>query len=146
MKLKYLTALSIIALAVIISCNKDNFETKPTIKVKGFNSKEIRQGESLIVTLEMTDKEGDGGKGELTYIRIRTNKRLPLNDLADTVFYPIPAFPPTSKTDVNVTIPYDFMNEDPNENDSMFFRFTVRDLKDNISDTVNSEPVVARQN
>jgi len=45
-----------------------------------------------------------------------------------------------------LTIPYNFMDEDPNRNDTMFFKITVRDLGGHQSDTISSKSVVARQN
>ena len=149
--MKYtLVIAAVLALSCLYACKKNKFLTKPTISVKDINSTEIRQGNNLKITLECTDKEGDVGGGQLTYIRIRTNT-IPIpnpsiNDKADTVYYTVPDFPKTDKTDLELTIPYDFMNEDPNRNDTMFFRITVKDIANNQSDTIATKTVVARQN
>ncbi|MDP9229416.1 MAG: hypothetical protein M3O67_01940 [Bacteroidota bacterium] len=139
----------IIALVVIIvACHKDNFQTKPTIEVKSLNTKEVTPGGQLDITLKFTDKEGDIGDGQLTYIRIRTNNTtIPdptNNDKADTVRYTIPTFPDHNKGEIVVNISYNFMDEDPVKNDTMFFKIAVRDKKNNISDTISTESVVAK--
>lgn len=135
---------------VLVSCGKDKYETKPTITIKEVSTEEINAPNgTLKFILESTDKEGDEGGGLLTYIRVRTNViAIPnpgLNDKVDTVRYLIPNFPKTSKKDIEVALTYDFLNEDPNKNDTMFFRFTLSDLAGNQSDTVNSKVVVAKQ-
>jgi hypothetical protein len=140
---------AVIALSCLYACQKNKFLTKPTISIKDINSTEIRQGSSLKITLECTDKEGDVGGGQLTYIRVRTNT-IPIpnpavNDKADTAYYTVPAYPKTDKVDIELTIPYDFMNEDPNRNDTMFFRITVKDIQNHQSDTIATKTVVAVQ-
>ncbi len=147
MKLRFIGAVLIL---LILACNKDKFETKPTIKVKDISPEEVTNGGRLTITLECTDKEGDAGKGELTYIRVRTNGT-PIpdagsNDKADTVHYPVPDFPKTQKTEISVTIPYDFMDEDPNRNDTMYFKLSLKDVANNSSDTISTKSVVAVQN
>ena len=50
-----------IALSVItlIACDKDKFQTKPTISIKSMTGDYIPLNASLGITLECTDKEGD---------------------------------------------------------------------------------------
>ena len=133
-----------------LSCNKDKFQTKPTIEIKSLSNDEVRPGETLEIRMEFTDKEGDLSDGILTYIRIRTNTRaIPnpgINDKVDTVFSAIPEFPTTTKGDIFLNIPYNFMDEDPGRNDTMFFKITVKDIKNNTSDTISTATVVAKQN
>ena len=139
-------SLTIVSLVLAFACSKDKLETKPTIKVKDLNGTEIPPGAILRVTLEFSDKEGDLGAGEVTYVRNRLNTR-PVPgafDKADTARYVLPVFPNRETGDIEIDIPYDFMDEDPNDNDTMVFRFMVIDRAGNKSDTVTSEPVVAR--
>jgi hypothetical protein len=147
MKLRFIGAILIL---LILACNKDKFQTKPTIKVKDISPTEVTPNGRLTITLECTDKEGDAGGGELTYIRIRTNSTaIPdpgTNDKVDTVHYPVPDFPKTQKTDISVEIPYDLMDEDPNRNDTMFFKLSLKDVGNNSSDTISTQSVVAVQN
>jgi hypothetical protein len=139
-------ALTVISLVLVFACGKDTLETKPAIKVKEMNGTQIPPGAILRVTLEFNDKEGDLGAGELTYIRDRQNIRpVPGTfDKADTARYPLPVFPDRESGDIDVDIPYDFMDEDPNDNDTMVFRFMVIDRAGNKSDTITTAQVVAR--
>ncbi len=135
---------------LLVSCGKDKYETTPTITIKELSSEVIdAPNGTLRVILESTDKEGDEGGGLLTYIRVRTNVNpIPnpgLNDKVDTVNYLVPNFPKTGKKDIEISLAYDFLNEDPNKNDTMFFRFTLRDAANNQSDTVNTKVIVAKQ-
>ena len=135
---------------LILACNKDKFQTKPTITVKDISPTDVVPNGRLTITLECTDKEGDAGGGELTYIRVRTNgTAIPdpgTYDKIDTVHYVVPEFPKTQKTDISVTIQYDFMDEDPNRNDTMFFKLALKDVANNSSDTISTQSVVAVQN
>lgn len=148
MATRILTLLSICSLIILAACSKDKLETKPTIKVKSVNSDVIVPGTVLRLILEFSDKEGDLGEGEVTYTRIRTNIRpIPGGfDKADTARYPIPEFPDRSEGEIQVDLPYDFLDENPNENDTMFFRISVIDRGGHASDTISTGSIVARQN
>ena len=130
----------------IMACSKDTFETTPTIKIKELSSEVILPNGNLEITLEYTDKEGDLGRGEVTYIRDRQNLKGPTQDIADTVHYPIPEFTPKNKGEIIVKVPYDFMDEDQNDNDTMVFRLSVIDFRGNKSDTVSTVNIIAKQN
>ena len=143
-------ALCIISTVLIIAaCHKDKFQTKPTISVKDINNTDIPPGGTLRITLECTDKEGDEGQGLMTYIRVRTNSTsIPdptNNDKADTAFATVPDFPTKDKVEMTLDIPYSFLDEDPNLNDTMFFKFTLRDRGNNQGDTISTVPIVAKQ-
>ena len=143
-------ALCIISTVLIIAaCHKDKFQTKPTIRVKDINNTDIPPGGTLRITLECTDKEGDEGQGLMTYIRVRTNSTsIPdptNNDKADTAFATVPDFPTKDKVEMTLDIPYSFLDEDPNLNDTMFFKLTLRDRGNNQSDTISTVPIVAKQ-
>lgn len=137
---------AVLALTVITACKKDKFETKPIIKVKEIKPSEVVPNQTLSILLEYTDKEGDLGKGQLLYIRNRLNIKPPQNNIVDTVRYTIPDFPATSKGEMSVDIPYNFLNEDPTDNDTMVFKLAVMDIKGNKSDTIQTSKIVARQN
>ena len=139
-----------ILLLAFLGCSKTRYETKPAIKIKSISSSEIHPNQELDVILEYSDKEGDIGTGELTYVRDRTNL-LPIpdpgsNDIIDTVRYPIPTFPKTISGDIEVKIPYSYMRETLNDNDTMIFRFTVKDVAGNQSDTIFTGKIIAFQN
>ncbi len=130
----------------LFGCGKDKLETRPSIKFKSVNSTEIFRGMRLEVFLEFSDKEGDLSLGEVVYFRDRLNLKPPppLTDKADTVFYSLAEFPVRSTGEIQVNIPYDFMDEDLNDDDTMMFRFSVKDAMGNVSDTIDSPIVIAR--
>lgn len=137
----------ILLIITLFGCGKDTFDTKPTITFKQINSSEIGVNSRLEIILEYTDKEGDLGGGELQYFRNRLNIKPPpsTGDKADTVPYPLAEFPDRTRGEIQVNISYAFMDEDPNDNDTMKFLLTVRDKMGNFSDTIESPIVVARQ-
>ena len=141
--------LVIVATVVLLACNKDKFQTKPTIELKSISSDEVPPGGITTIRLKYTDKEGDLGDGTLTYIRIRTNGT-PIpdpnnNDKVDTVRTPIPEFPPEDRGEIDLKLDYNFLNEDPGRNDTMFFKLSVLDQAGNSSDTLTTSLIVARQ-
>lgn len=143
------TLCALITVLTIYACHKDKFQTKPTISVKELNTQEVGIGGTLRVTLECTDKEGDEGGGQLTYIRVRTNVTSipdPINnDKADTAYATVPDFPKKDKIEMTLDIPYNFLDEDPGRNDTMFFRLTLKDGANNQSDTIETKQIVAKQ-
>ncbi len=57
MKTKIL--LCIFAIGFIAGCNKDKYTTKPQLKYKNVNTRDLKRNEFLTFTLEVTDAEGD---------------------------------------------------------------------------------------
>lgn len=137
-------------LVLLSACHKDRFQTTPTIRVKDINTTEVNAPDGILrITLECTDKEGDEGEGELTYIRVRTNST-PIpdptnNDKADTARTPVPAFPKKDNVEMVLAVPYSFLDEDPGRNDTMYFRLTLRDSQNHQSDTITTKSIVAKQ-
>lgn len=128
---------------LVFACSKDTLETKPSIAIKSINSTEIYPGMDLVILLEYKDKEGDLGNGLLTYLRERLNIHYPvLNDLADSISYTIPDFPKTSEGEIQVIIPGGFLDENPNQNDTVQFKLLVQDLGGNTSDTLTTPVIV----
>lgn len=145
-----LQLLPVLALIVLVACDKGKGQSKPTIEVKSLSTKEVpAPNGTMDVRLTFTDKEGDLGTGVLTYIRVRTNVTPIPNpgtyDKIDTIRVPVPDFPAKSKGEIDIHFDYNFMDEDPNRNDTMFFRITVQDVEGNNSDTISTPLVVARQ-
>ena len=150
--MKYSFAGIVAALFVFIlyACGKDKFETTPTIRVKDINTSEVNAPDGILkITLEVTDKEGDGAGGDLTYIRVRTNST-PIpdpvnNDKADTAHATVPSYPKTDKVEMVLTIPYSFLDEDPTRNDTMYFKLTLKDSQSHQSDTISTKSIAAVQ-
>jgi hypothetical protein len=149
--MKYSFAGIVAAVVVVfVACSKNKFETTPTIRVKDINSTDVQAPDGILkITLEVTDKEGDAGGGDLTYIRVRTNTT-PIpdpinNDKADTAHATVPSFPKTDKVEMVLTIPYSFLDEDPVRNDTMYFKLTLRDSQNHQSDTITTKTIAAVQ-
>lgn len=148
--MKQIRVLLVYSLVILLaSCGKDKFQTKPVIEIKDYSSDEVGPGGKLVVRFNYFDKEGDLGKGQFTYIRIRTNgtpvPNPAVNDKVDTVTVNIPEFPAKNQGELTLNLDYEFMNEDPNRNDTMYFKVTVRDLDNNTSDTISTKRLTARQ-
>lgn len=135
---------------LLVACGKDKFQTKPLIEVKSYSSDVVSQNETLTLRLNYFDKEGDLGEGQFTYVRIRTNATPIPNpgtyDKADTIRSTIPEFPDKNTGELTLSIPYGFMDEDPNRNDTMYFKVSVIDREGNKSDTISTRLFTARQN
>lgn len=133
----------LVLVVIVLACNKDKYQTKPTIKVKSVNGSEFLSSQDILINLEFTDKEGDLGNGLLTYYRNRLNVYWPPNnDLADTAFYTIPDFPKTTKGEFQLLIQAGFLNENPDHNDTVEFKIFVRDAAGNVSDTITTPTFV----
>jgi hypothetical protein len=150
MKYSFAGIVAALLVVVLYSCSKNKFETTPTIRIKDINSTDVLAPDGVLkITLEVTDKEGDAGEGDLTYIRVRTNST-PIpdptnNDKADTADAPVPPYPKTDKVEMVLTIPYSFLDEDPGRNDTMYFKLTLRDSQNHQSDTITTKSIAAVQ-
>lgn len=140
--------LAVIGLAVLIGCNKSNFQTKPQISIKSYNSKEISPGNTLEVSLNYTDKEGDIGQGSFFGARIRQNKK-PLsqtdNDQLDTLRYSLPKMPDIDKGVIQMKLDYTFLKESLTENDTLVFKIAIKDRAGNASDTLTTDKIVIKK-
>jgi len=128
----------------LIACNKDKFQTTPRIEIKDYNSKEIRENESLIIRMNYFDKEGDLGKALITGMINRVNL-LPISpgqDKADTIRNELPEFPDKDNGEIAFRLEYGFLKESIIENDTLVFKFTVQDRRGNTSDTITSDKVI----
>lgn len=139
----------LLALALgVLACNKEDFQTKPQIRVLSATPELVAIGQPLQVALEFTDKEGDVDDS-VTVIRTRLNSR----DLIKTPFpirYKIPLFPDKQKGEMEVSMawataltlqnpPLRIPGTNTNEFDTLRLQFSVKDAKGNRSDTVTME-------
>jgi len=149
----------LLLLSVMVACSKDTLNTKPSLKFKSINGSDFFPGSTINITLEFTDKEGDLSQGTVTYLRNRLNLK-PItdpgsNDKADSITSPLPNFPKVTSGEINVLIPYDFLNEDPlppadsanasKYNDTMVFKIFVTDVAGNSSDTITTPQIIQRE-
>lgn len=144
MKIKII-AVMVSIVVIIVACAKDKFQTRPQIKVKSVSSNVISPGETLSITLEYTDKEGDLSQDTLLSIRNRLNRRkLPVGSTnVDTLHNIIPKFPEKNTGEFDVSFQWaTYLHQSDIENDTIMFKFVVKDRAGNISDTVSSEKIV----
>lgn len=132
----------------LLSCNKDKFNTKPTLKFEDVNTKVLDKGDAIRFTMNVTDLEGDLTDSLFIFKVVR-------NCPAGSVKfkYKIPEFPTNKNLDVDIEAAFAYRNNtlglpavpEPqciNRNDSCIFRFVIRDKAGNVSDTVNSPEIV----
>ncbi len=147
-----LSLFALSALVVVtIACNKDKFQTKPTISVKSINGNFIPLNGTFIITLTCTDKEGDV-QDSLIIIKKRLNRRV-VTTIRDTLRYKFPAFPKSTQTQVQATLDYQSILSALNppfipgsspaqrERDTLILRMAVRDNAGNTSDTIDSPTI-----
>lgn len=135
--------LTIILIGFLLACKKNVYNTKPTIKIASVNTNVVAVGGTLTFNLKVTDKEGDV-TDTLFVKKIRINKRVRAT-LRDSFALKIPDAPNSSDGTVRVDFTYQnylISASSPIENDTLLFKFALKDKAKNISDTVISGPIV----
>ena len=144
--MKVIVIIAFIAAIVIIACNKGNYQSKPTLKIKSLNGNIIPPGGTLNIAIEYTDKEGDLSQDTLTSIRVRQNRRpLPSSSgiSVDTLHNIIPKFPEKVKGEFDVAFDWaTYLHQSDVENDTIIFKFVAKDRGGHTSDTVATEKIV----
>ncbi|HMK24720.1 MAG TPA: hypothetical protein VK483_01730 [Chitinophagaceae bacterium] len=147
----FISLLSIFII-IAVACNKDKFQTKPTIKIKSLNTEYIPLNGSLIIRLECTDKEGDV-QDSVIIIKRRLNRRV-VPTLRDTLRYKFPDFPNAPRTEVIATLDYQTIlsaisppiipgsNPPQKELDTLILKMAVRDRAGHVSDTITSNQII----
>lgn len=134
------------ALVVLYACSKDKFETTPRLEIKEYNTHDVPFQGSLRISLHYYDKEGDLGNAQFFACRIRTNQLPlpPMQEKADTFISALPEFPDRQDGEIIFSLDYNILRESlsPAINDSLVFRFAVKDRNGNASDTLTSDVIV----
>ncbi|HWR32565.1 MAG TPA: hypothetical protein VN451_03520 [Chitinophagaceae bacterium] len=150
--MRIILSLLSILLVVAIACNKDKFQTKPTIRIKSISGDLVPANGSLVITLECTDKEGDV-KDTLVIIKNRLNKRT-TRTVRDTLWYRFPDFPNNMRTEIVATLNYQDIlsaesppiipgsNPPQNERDTLILKLAVKDNAGNGSDTISTKQII----
>ncbi len=148
---RYFFLLTVI-LIVAVACNKDKFQTKPTLSIKSINTDIVPFNGTFVVNLECTDKEGDV-QDSLIIIKRRLNQRV-VATIRDTLRYKFPVFPTNTRTEIQATLDYQSIlsalnppnipgsNPVTKERDTLILRFAVRDIAGNTSDTIESRQII----
>ena len=149
--MKFRLIIAAVLVFTFIACNKDKFQTKPTISIKSINTEVVPQNGTFIITLECTDKEGDV-EDSLILIKKRLNRRV-VTTVRDTLRFKIPTFPANSRTEIQAVLDYQNIlsalnppnipgsNPLQRELDTLVLRLAVRDKAGNTSDTVESRQI-----
>lgn len=149
--MKFRVIIAAVLVFTLIACNKDKFQTKPTISIKSINNEVVPQNGTFIITLECTDKEGDV-EDSLILIKKRLNRRV-VTTVRDTLRFKIPTFPANSRTEIQAVLDYQNIlsalnppnipgsNPLQREVDTLVLRMAVRDKAGNTSDTVESRQI-----
>lgn len=132
------------------ACNKDKVETKPHVTFKSFNTDVVELNETLRVTLDFTDQEGD--LDSLFIVRERLNSRGPSYKLLP---YGIPEFNGETRGQLLITMQYqqDIVvnlnalripgsNPPAYEADTLQLKFYVKDRAGNISDSTSPKQLI----
>ncbi len=132
-----------------VACTKDNFTTKPQLKIKSVSSTEISGDQILEFIIRLTDKEADFS----SYFGISTKTPgCPLSDFTDSTLFQIPSQFINSKNE-DGEIVLDLAKSQRHSNlcpgpgstfltDTTVFSFWTKDKAGNVSDTVRSEPII----
>ncbi len=144
--------LALAALVVIvIACNKDNYQTKPSLKLKSLSGENLAVNSPLYVVFEFTDKEGD--VNDTLYVRkLRLNKRV-VPTLRDSFRLKVPDFPKNSKGTISFQMDYQNYlisaqnpptsgNPPKAEPDTLIMKFVLKDKAGNVSDTVTTGQII----
>lgn len=137
---------------VTLACNKDKLETTPSLKLRSISSNVVPVQGNLTVEFDFTDKEGD--VSDTIFVRkIRTNK-IKVPTLRDSFTLQIPKFPDKSKGVIELQLKYQNHlisainppssgGTPPNlHDDTLVFKFVLRDKGKHLSDTVTTDPII----
>lgn len=149
----------LIAVCVLMAtCSKDKYTTKPQLELKSVNGTSFSDFSDIKFQFTVTDKEGD--IQDTMWVQ---KVSLVCNDLSnpsDSINqlptpYLVPDFTETKnlkvELDVNYTVGTNAGTYPPisrcsdQRNDSLYFRFWLKDKAGNVSDTVTSETITLQK-
>ena len=145
--MRYSILFSILIL-FLASCTKNKFNTIPSLTFKSVNTSVLVNHQTIVFSLSFTDAEGD--LSDSLYVE---KKVLNCSNGSFKTKYPLPAFPTTKNQEgvIDVTFGYNvFTNPPPvdigspqcQKNDTVIFKFVLKDKAQHKSDTAFSGKVV----
>ncbi|MEO6915705.1 MAG: hypothetical protein ABI151_08715 [Chitinophagaceae bacterium] len=149
--MRVLSVLIIFSAIVLFACSKGKYSTRPSLTLKNVSTYVVPVNGSLDFTFNFTDKEGD--ISNLLYVRkIRMNKRA-VATIRDSFALPVPQFPNKMYGEIDLNMDYNNYlvsasnppqtgNPPKAENDTLVFKFVLKDKADNKSDTVTTNKIV----
>ncbi len=151
--IRKLVPLSLLLL-VIAACGKDNYNTKPSLKLKDQSRVVPADNEAIFsVTLEYTDKEGDlsGVRDSSVYYQavLQNVRSVVGGPNYPAAFESFPEFPEKRKGEIELRmIRFAYYKQIQNNqggtdaNDTIVFKIAIKDKAGNVSDTLTTEPIV----
>lgn len=148
-------ALALVVALLAVACDKNKFQTKPSLTLKSTNGDIVPAGAALVLNFEFTDKEGDVNDSIFVKkVRINTVKTATVRD---SFGLPVPNFPKNTQGEIQVSLDHSFYlvaaitpPRDPvtnkYHNDTLMLKFALKDKANNISDTVTVGPVIILRN
>lgn len=144
MKIKLLIV--VLILIGCITCSKDTFNTKPTLKFESVNADVFPQPSVVTFSLQCTDKEGD--VVDTIWVQ-RISKVSACASLSRIDSFRIPDFSPPKNVKADFIFTYNYGSIFPpnlaacsQADDTSYFRFWMHDKAQHISDTVQSPDIV----
>lgn len=144
----------ILASVLLLSCEKDKFNTKPRLEFRSISPEFVGIGGDVVASFDFFDKEGD--VDSIFIERTRINRRATAFNNPRIFKRPLPAFTAKSQGIIDVTLDYSNYLTLGNtsiplpgnlvEPDTLQLRFFVLDKEGNSSDTIaaNQNIVVIR--
>ncbi len=144
MKIKLLAA--ILLVLGCVTCSKDTYNTKPTLKFESVNATVFPQPSVVEFKLQCTDKEGD--VVDTIWVQ-RISKVSRCASLSHIDSFLIPDFDPPKNVKADFVFTYNYgVIIPPNlaacslADDTSYFRFWMSDKANHVSDTVQSPDLV----
>lgn len=134
------TILFSISIILLLSCNKNKYNTTPSLKYKSVNTTLLKPGQTIRFTLKFTDLEGDLTD---TVFVIKSVPKCAASNF--TAPYLLPTFPTSKNQEGELLISFSYPAINPQcfgKNDTAVFKFVLRDKALHKSDTAVSETIV----
>ncbi len=135
-----------LVVSLLAACSKDEYNTKPSLKLKSVSTDVVPVGGTLRFEFEVFDKEGD--ISDSFYMKKVRINRLVKQTIRDTFKIKFPEVPNTTNGIIEINLKYqDYLVSainpgNPPQNDTLIFKFAIRDKAKNTSDTFSSNPIV----
>lgn len=148
-KMRYTLLFSILLLIFSTSCNKQKFGTTPSLKFVSVNTTELHNQQFLQFTLSFTDAQGDfSDTSSINVLEVVPN--CPESMSANSGTYKLPSFPTSKDEKGNLVLTFQYngssgytsISPQCQQNDTAFFKFTLKDNANHISDTASSPKIV----
>jgi len=140
--MRYTLLFSILLFVIFTGCKKDSAGGSPTIKFKSVNATDIYSGNIVQFTLSF-----EGGSGNDTIYVQELVPYCPGSSFITS--YPLPSYPVSKNQNGEITVTYGYnaggyvdISPKCGMNDTAVFRFSLKDDKQQTSDTVSSPKVI----